>query len=129
MKKYIKLLLFLFPLTLLLSACSFNSPDMSQKGSNFDDSEYYVQYSLKSTHPYYQFSDIYYATEHGTECAKKGEYVKSWTVIVGPVKGGFRAFVRCQGSGTEAKIEVSKNGSPFALKASGEVSVSYTIDY
>ena len=128
MKKYLKFLFCIVPVTLLLSSCSFNNPDLSQSGKT-DNSEYYVKYSLKTTQTYYYLHDIYYAGEHGTECAEKGHKVSSWTVTIGPVKKGFHASVRCSGTAIDAKIEVSKNGSPFALKASGENSVSYTIDY
>lgn len=130
MKRYLKLLFCSISVTLLMSSCSFFSSDLPQQGGNSDNSEYYVQYSIKSTYAYYYFGDIYYAAEHGTQCAEKGRTVKSWSVIVGPVKRGFRASVRYDsGVASEVKIEVSKNGSPFALKASGEKSASYTINY
>ncbi len=54
---------------------------------------------------------------------------RSWTITIGPVKKGFRAHVENERRTATDKIEVSKDGSPFAIKASGQNSASYTINY
>ena len=51
-----------------------------------------------------------------------------WTITIGPVKKGFRASIQYNEGGT-CQIEVSKNNGPFALKAEGKNSASYTIDF
>ena len=96
---------------------------------NQDTDEYYVKYSIKSSGVYLYFSDIVYADVYGNNYAERGHSVKSWTVTIGPVKKGFRAAVKnTQGTGNNI-IEVSKNGGPFAQKATGTNSASYTINF
>jgi hypothetical protein len=99
-----------------------NSPDY------VDSNEYYVKYSISST-TYNYFSDIYYAKESGTGSAEISHSVRSWTVTIGPVKKNFKAFVRNERGTGYNKIEVSKNGGPFALKAEGTNSATYTINF
>ena len=51
-------------------------------------------------------------------------------VIVGPVKKGFNSHISySRGSANTVKIEVSKNNGPFVLKASGDKSASYIINF
>ena len=50
-------------------------------------------------------------------------------MTIGPVKKGFKASVRNEKGTGNAQIEVSKNNGPFALKASGQNSASYTINF
>ena len=121
-----KLFLFLAAV-LVMTACSeYNSP---QQGNNND--EYYVKYTISSS--FYKFGEISYADVNGTGRAHEGNYSKTsthWSITIGPVKKGFYAFVRYNsGSADVVKIEVSKNNSPFAEKASGKNSASYTINY
>ena len=119
-----KLFLF-FVVAFLMGACNdFNSP---QQGYNTD--EYYVKYSIKSKDSYEHFSDIYYNDEDGVKNAEKGHNVKGWTVTIGPVKKGFMASVRNEKGTGINHIEVSKNNGPFAEKANGKNSASYTINY
>jgi hypothetical protein len=101
-----------------------NPPD-----NNKTTDEYYVRYTISSAGAYLYFSDIYYADVYGTGSANKGYSVKSWNVTIGPVKRGFKAFVRNEKGTGNNQIEVSKNNGPFALKASGQNSASYTINF
>lgn len=120
--------LFIFLAAMLMVACDYyNRAD--QGGGKTSSDEYYVKYTIKSLGTYYYFSDIYYADVNGTGSAEKGHSVKSWTVTIGPVKKGFKASVRNEKGTGNAQIEVSKNNGPFALKASGQNSASYTINF
>lgn len=92
-----------------------------------DNSEYYVRYTVSSTYPYI-FSNVTYADVHGTGSFMNYQ-TRNWTVTIGPVKKGFKAHVKNENGTATDKIEVSKNGSPFAMKASGNNSASYTINY
>ena len=121
---------FIITTTLLMVACNdYNSPQ--QGNNNTDNSKYYVKYSISSS--FYKFGNISYADVKGTGKAHEGNYSNTntkWSITIGPVKKGFHAFVYySSGRADVVKIEVSKNNSPFAEKASGETSASYTINY
>lgn len=121
MKKYLDVIICLLTIALVMVSCAErNTPD---------NTEYYVRYTIKSSVAYYYFSDIYFKDVDGTKNAEKGHNIKSWTVTIGPVKKGFKASVRNEKGTANNMIEVSKNGGPFALKASGENSASYTINF
>ena len=125
MKKILSVLFFLSIFT--LTGCEgFNQPN---GGSNQQQDEYYVKYSIDVTGPYQHFWKISYADVDGMKTSNEGNSVKHWTVTIGPVKKGFRASVKnAMGTGMN-KIEVSKNNGPFTLKASGEDSATYTIAF
>lgn len=124
MKKLFILLIVAIITALLMVSCE--NQDASGSGGKDD---YYVKYSIKSGGPYLYFSDIVYADVYGSQTAEKGHSIKSWTVTIGPVKKGFRASVRnTKGTGNNI-IEVSKNGGPFAQKATGTNGASYTINF
>lgn len=125
-----KKLFLLFALSLLMTACdNFNNPQQGDNSSN--NSEYYVRYSISSS--FYKFGNISYADINGTGRAHEGNYSNTstkWSITIGPVKHGFNAFVRYDsGRADVVKIEISKNNSPFAEKASGSNSASYRINY
>lgn len=125
-----KKLFFLFAAGVLTAACEeFNTPYSGGGGGSTSTVEYYVRYTIKSPGTYYYFSDIYYNDVNGTGSAEKNHSVSSWTVTIGPVKKGFKASVRNERGTGNNIIEVSKNGSPFAQKATGTNSASYTINY
>jgi hypothetical protein len=126
MKKILSVLFVLSMLT--LTGCEgFNQPNNG--GSNQQQDEYYVKYSIDVTGPYQHFWKISYADVDGMKTSNEGNSVKHWTVTIGPVKKGFRASVKnAMGTGMN-KIEVSKNNGPFTLKASGEDSATYTIAF
>ena len=120
-----KLLLF-FNVAIIMIACNDYGNNPEQTNNN---DEYYVKYTIKSPGVYYYFSDIYYNDVHGSGSAEKSHSVSNWTITIGPVKKGFHAAVKNEKGTGDDQIEVSKNGSPFAIKASGRNSASYTISY
>lgn len=94
--------------------------------------EYYVQYEVGGIN--HVIHSISVTTPWGTDGLAPGTTAKTWSETYGPVSKGFCANIRVSGTGTlfRVVIRVSKNGGPFALKASktesGSVSVSYTIE-
>ena len=135
MKNYFKLFFLVFSLSMLAVSCNFTSPNPPSYGDEDNNTnrepsaEYYVKYTIKAKGPYGRFSDIVYADVYGTKTASEGYQISSWTVTIGPVSKGFRAHVRNEDGGADNIIEVSKNGGPFAQKATGWNSASYTIDF
>ena len=101
--------------------------DNSEDYNSSEKTEYYVRYSVSSTYPYV-FSDVKYADVNGTGSFMNYQ-TRSWSVTIGPVKKGFNAFVKNENGTATDKIEVSKDGGPFAMKASGNNSASYRIDF
>ncbi|MBO7494721.1 MAG: hypothetical protein J6T87_11325 [Bacteroidales bacterium] len=101
--------------------------DNSEDYNSSEKTEYYVRYSVSSTYPYV-FSDVKYADVNGTGSFMNYQ-TRSWSVTIGPVKKGFNAFVKNENGTATDKIEVSKDGGPFATKASGNNSASYRIDF
>mgnify|MGYP002508950040 CR=1 FL=1 len=91
--------------------------------------EYYVKYSITTTRQYHYFRGVTYADINGMITTKEKESPsRVWNITIGPVKKGFRASIQYNEGGT-CQIEVSKNNGPFALKAEGKNSASYTIDF
>lgn len=109
---------------IMVSCEDHNSEDYN---NHFDNSEYYVRYTVSATYPYI-FSNVKYADVNGTGSFMNHQ-TRNWTVTIGPVKKGFYAFVKNEKGTATDKIEVSKNGGPFALKASGNNSASYSINF
>ena len=118
MKKF--LLLFAM-LPLLFASCAKESLDK-------EESEYYVKYSVKgsATNRY-----IYFTNEKGerVQVDTEGEDKINFEVIIGPVSRGFECHVSVTGFPAKTRIDCSKDNSPFAYKAKGGNSVTYTIDY
>jgi hypothetical protein len=139
MKNYFKLFFLVFSLSMLAVSCNFTSPNPpSYRGEDNDtntntnrepSAEYYVKYTIKGKGIYGRFSDIVYADVNGTKTASEGYQISSWSVTIGPVSKGFKAYVSNKGGGGDNVIEVSKNGGPFAQKATGWNSASYKIDF
>lgn len=135
MKNYFKLFFFVFSLSMLAVSCNFTSPNPPSSGGGDNNTnrepsaEYYVKYTIKGKGIYGRFSDIVYADVNGTKTASEGYQISSWSVTIGPVSKGFKAYVRNEGGGGDNVIEVSKNGGPFAQKATGWNSASYTINF
>lgn len=129
MKKIVTVIL-LSVLAFSLTGCEgFNQP--SNGNSTQQQDEYYVKYTISSS--FYYFGSITYADVNGTKNDRTGDYNRTslkWEVIVGPVKKGFNSHVSySRGSANIVKIEVSKNNGPFVLKASGDDSANYIIDF
>jgi hypothetical protein len=136
MKNYFKFFFLVFSLLMLAASCDFTSPNPPSYGDEDNNTnrepsaEYYVKYTIKGMpYPYRGFSDIVYADVHGTKTASEGYQIRSWSVTIGPVSKGFKAYVSNEGGGGDNVIEVSKNGGPFAQKATGWNSASYTINF
>lgn len=136
MKNYFKFFFLVFSLLMLAASCDFTSPNPPSYGNEDNNTnrepsaEYYVKYTIKGMpYPYRGFSDIVYADVHGTKTASEGYQIRSWSVTIGPVSKGFKAYVSNEGGGGDNVIEVSKNGGPFAQKATGWNSASYTINF
>ena len=121
-----KKILLLLAAVLLLVACD-DYKNIPQGNTD----EYYVRYTIKSS--WYVFGNVTYADVHGTADALTNQKVNSWTVTIGPVKKGFSAWSKNSlGTSTNSAIhtiEISKNGGPFAQKATGTNSASYKINY
>lgn len=121
-----KRLLIFVTAVLLLGACEVrNSPN------DQSTDEYYVKYSIKSS--WYKFGNVSYGDVDGTKHDLIEKNVTIWSVTIGPVKKGFRAW-SSNSSGTSTNsanhtIEVNKNGGPFAQKATGINSASYIINF
>ena len=117
-------------LVILISLSSCNK-DKDKVEMGISD-EYYVKYVIKCSQGRWYVHDFSINTGAGTQSFKdyKNTY---WTQTYGPVKKGFQASATAQSVVPAIEIYVSKNQSPFALKASktgsDQVSVSYTIDY
>lgn len=137
MKNFFKFFFCVFSLSMLVASCNFTTPNPpnfwgedENNNSNREPSvEYYVKYTIKAQGPYGRFSDIVYADVDSEKTASEGHQIQTWSVTIGPVRKGFKAYVRNEGGGGDNVIEVSKNGGPFAQKATGWNSASYTINF
>lgn len=129
MKNKITLLATIIVALFMVSCEKDNIEDYNRDGYDnpSDNSEYYVRYTVSATYPYI-FSDVKYADVHGTGSFMNYQ-TRSWTVTIGPVKKGFNAHVKNEKGTATDKIEVSKDGGPFAMKASGNNSASYRINF
>lgn len=129
-----KLCLALLPLFLLFTVCACEDDihDEDNGGTNVspieNNDEYYVQYSASINLPYQRLVTIQYTTEKG-EVSVKDYRSASWSETIGPVKKGFRAWIKVGNDRATCKISVSKNNSAFAVKATGTQSASFTINY
>jgi hypothetical protein len=119
MKRYLKIALSALMMSLTLVACS-------DRNSPADNDNYYVRYSLSTPTIIYS---VQYADVDGMKTETLAVRDKDWTVTIGPVKKGFKAYVKTLENTATAKIEVCKNSEPFALKATGKDSATYTIDF
>jgi hypothetical protein len=113
------------------------------EGCSPDPDEYYVKYTIDSTATQINGKlDLFLNDENNQELNLLVPQRQLNEVIVGPVGSSFEASLLARDAGSAnglklyANIYVSKNGSPFALKATdgsdvvrNYVSLSYTIDY
>lgn len=127
MKKLLCIITCLLVTLLSIVSCCDYYDEFYDGNGDVDTSEYYVKYTVSSNYPYI-FSDVTYADVYGTGSMMDYQ-TRGWTVTIGPVRKGFHAFVRNANGKATNKIEISKNGGPFALKASGENQASYTINF
>ena len=124
MKNKITLLATIIVALFMVSCEDHNIEDYNNPS---DNSEYYVRYTVSATYPYI-FSNVKYADVNGTGSFMNYQ-TRNWAITIGPVKKGFNAFVKNENGTATDKIEVSKNGGPFALKASGNNSATYCINF
>lgn len=124
-----------FGMLLLSTACN--------KDDDSDPDEYYVKYEVNSSTIYFnQKLEVIINSETGSPISFSIDQNALWETIIGPVQKDFNATLSVTNLGVEDKsalytnISVSKNDSPFALKASdgsdtprNYVELNYTIDY
>ncbi|MCM1170317.1 MAG: hypothetical protein NC324_10330 [Bacteroides sp.] len=129
-----KLRLAVLPLFLMFAVCACESDYQDENGTGSNNSgsienndEYYVQYVVSSNYPSI-FSNVHYASEQG-EGSFMNYQTRGWSETIGPVKKGFRAWVKVDRGEPTCKIQVSKNNSAFATKSTGTGSASFTINY
>ena len=106
-----------------------------------DNGEYYVKYVASSSSLYFGEVDVTINTEHNVDTTFTINTSSYSAITIGPVPKGFNARLKIAAPNIYmidlyTRIQVSKNGSPFALKASDGsdtnrkvVQISYTIDY
>lgn len=129
-----KFRLALLPLFLLFTVCACENDvreddnvDNTNTGTIVNNDEYYIQYSASTNYPAI-FSNVHYATEHG-EGSFMNYQTRGWSETIGPVKKGFIAWISVDRGAPTCKIQVSKNNSAFATKATGTGGASFTINY
>lgn len=111
-----------------LSSCGKNGAQ--------EDSRYYVRYTGETSTLHIVETTYTVATDTGIDTYKTTGSRSDYSVTIGPVKKGFKASIACMCDETESyyiksqrvTIEVSKDGEPFAQKASGTDMASYVID-
>jgi len=125
---------FLFLLAICFSACA------KDDGNESVIDEYYVKYEYRihGSPNYTNGINVIFSNENGADITTNYKIsVDSYTVI-GPVKKGFNAKLKLQATYTPnpfafpplyGQISVSKNGSPFVLKSSGNNSPTMAINY
>lgn len=121
-----------------------NTTGNEKENKNENTDEYYVKYEVNSSTIYYGGKlDVTINTETNEATTITIDQRKLWETVIGPVPKGFQAALKVVATGEthdklklSAKINVSKNDSPFALKKSDSsdtprdsVELNYTIDY
>ena len=107
------------------------------KDAGKDEARYYVKYTGETSTLHIVETTYTVATDTGIDTYKTTGAGSDYSVTIGPVKKGFQASIACRCDETESyyiksqrvTIEVSKDGEPFAQKASGTDMASYVIDY
>ena len=105
-----------------------------EKNKGKEECRYYVKYSGTIVSQFLYSASYTVTTESGTNTATGIN--SDYSMTIGPVKKGFQASITCDCdksqysfSSQRVTIEVSQDGDPFALKASGTNQASYVIDY
>lgn len=107
-----------------------------EKDAGKDEARYYVKYTGETSTLHIVETTYTVATDTGIDTYKTTGSRSDYSVTIGPVKKGFKASIACMCDETESyyiksqrvTIEVSKDGEPFAQKASGTDMASYVID-
>ena len=126
---------------IILAILAFGIINFGCEKCDCDSDEYYIKYETYCTTRYVGHNlDISISMENSEITTFTTDPHGSWETVIGPVKKGFTASISVETTNTditlEASISVSKNDSPFALKASGEsddlsepLVIEYTIDF
>ena len=108
--------------------------ETEQTATNNDNNNdyFYVKYQISGS-TYFYIDGVSYNTENGSR-SESFSAARSFEVICGPVNKNFVARItltqyRGAPASNATKISVSKNNGPFAIKASGQSSASYTINF
>lgn len=118
-------------LTITLFSCE-KEKDSTPTTNDDNNDFYYVKYQI-SGKVYFYIDGVSYNTEKGTH-SESFSAARSFETICGPVSKNFVARITLteyRGAPTTnaAKISISKNNGPFAIKALGQYSATYTIDF
>lgn len=123
MNKILKITTVFLSIFFVLSSCKKEVTETSITNDN-----YYVKYKISSNYPSI-FSNWSVTTPQGNY-TKNNYQTRLWEETYGPVKKGFKCVAQVQNGAPTIEIYVSKNNSPFALKATKSGgTLSYTIDY
>lgn len=124
-------------LRLLLLAAGLAVFASCGKDGGGEEARYYVKYTGETSTLHMVETTYTVATDTGVDTYKTSGFGSDYSVTVGPVKKGFQAEISCSIVGESeygvksqrVTIEVSRDGEPFAQKATGTSQASYTIDY
>jgi len=140
--RLILILGFVVTIGFTITGCENTSGSEKENKNNTD--EYYVKYDLKSDTIYIGLKlDVTINTETNEAKTFTIDQGQTWETVIGPVQKGFQAELIAAAAGEThdklklyAKIHVSKNDGPFALKKGDgsdtprdSVELNYTIDY
>ncbi len=120
MKRFLSILIVSCGVVAGLSSCLEDDDFPTQ--NNY----YYVKYEASVSAPY-QLNRVSVTTDKGS--ASYNGVGGSWTGTYGPVSKGFKAKISTSSYVAKTQISVSKNNGPFAIKATGRMGASYTIDF
>ena len=141
MKGYLFLIIAILSMTFF--SCEKETETETEKTATNNDNNndyFYVKYQISnikyqiSGSTYFFYIDgVSYNTENGSR-SESFSAARSFEVICGPVNKNFVARItltqyRGAPASNATKISVSKNNGPFAIKASGQSSASYTINF
>ncbi len=123
-------------LTMVLFSCEKEKDTVingNNNNNNTDNSDFYYEKYQISGKVYFLIDEVSYNTENGVQ-SKSFSGARSFEQVCGPVSKGFVARItltehRGAPESNATTISVSKNNGPFAMKASGQYSATYTIDF
>ena len=124
-------------LRLLLLAASLAVFASCGKDGGGEEGLYYVKYTGETSTVHMVETTYTVATDTGVDTYKTSGFGSDYSVTIGPVKKGFRAEISCSIVGESeygvksqrVTIEVSRDGEPFAQKATGADRATYVIDF
>lgn len=111
MKKFIYITLLMFPF--IFTSCLQEDED---------DNVYYIRYEASVNKPSDGIFKVVFTMSDGKDDTIKYSEQEDFSVVIGPVKHGFKARIHatCTGEtncrGAYTRILVSRNNEPFALK-------------